>query len=299
MNTIQGVLPVIQTAFDEDDRLDADTTAREIDWLFAHGADGIVMGMVSETIRLCDQERDELLRLMVRATAGRGSVVASVGAESSVQALRHAQAAEDAGVDAHMAVPPALTRCAPEEVKRYYATLVTRTTRPIIVQDASGYLGNAIPTPVQADLYREFGDRVMFKPEAQPIGPHLSALRDATGGRAAVFEGTGGLALVDSFRRGIRGTMPGADLIWAIVALWRALHAGDEGRIRLIQGPLVALISLQTTLDAFLAVEKFLLQQQGVFRNERVRGPVGYHLDPETRHEILRLFQQLRDACQS
>ena len=36
---------------------------------------------------------------------------------------------------------------------------------------------------------------------------------------------------MDSYRRGIVGTMPGAELIEAIVALWNALVAGDQRRI--------------------------------------------------------------------
>ena len=143
-------------------------------------------------------------------------------------------------------------------------------------------------------LLDEFGaQRVMFKPEATPIGPRLSELRDATNGRASVFEGTGGIALVDSFHRGIVGTMPGADLIRAIVALWRALQANDEQKIRQISLPLCALISMQNSLDAFLAVEKYLLVKQGIFRNTLIRGPVGYVLDDETRREVDRLFELL------
>jgi 4-hydroxy-tetrahydrodipicolinate synthase len=133
----------------------------------------------------------------------------------------------------------------------------------------------------------------MFKPEATPIGPRLSELRDATNGKARVFEGTGGLALVDSFRRGIVGTMPGADLIRGIVALWRALQAGDAQRVDRISLPIIALVSMQNSLDAFLAIEKYLLVKQGIFRNTIVRGPVGYILDDETRREIDRLFDHI------
>ena len=46
----------------------------------------------------------------------------------------------------------------------------------------------------------------MFKPEATPIGPRLSELRDTTGGRAKIFEGTGGLALSED---GCETTVPG------------------------------------------------------------------------------------------
>jgi 4-hydroxy-tetrahydrodipicolinate synthase len=111
-----------------------------------------------------------------------------------------------------------------------------------------------------------------------------------------VFEGSGGIALVDSYRRGITGTMPGAEVCWAIVALWQALGDGDQKRVDAINGPLSALISLQTSLDAFIAVEKHLLVRQGVFTSARVRGPVGYRLDPETTAEVDRLYALLRDA---
>ena len=87
--------------------------------------------------------------------------------------------------------------------------------------------------------------------------------------------------------------MPGADLIDAIVALWRALQAGDDRRADDIAWPLSALVALQTGLDGFLAIEKYLLQKQGLFRNTLVRGPVAFRLDEETRREVDRLFDKL------
>jgi hypothetical protein len=55
-------------------------------------------------------------------------------------------------------------------------------------------------------------------------------------------------------------------------------------------------VALQTSLDAYLAVEKHLLVRQGVFRSPRVRGPVGYALDDATRAEVDRLFDRLQAA---
>ena len=153
-----------------------------------------------------------------------------------------------------------------------------------------------MPICLQAQLLDEYPGRVLFKPEAVPIGPRLTELREATGGAARVFEGAGGIALVDSYRRGIVGTMPGAEVCWALVALWDALRRGDQARIDAINGPLTALISTQTGLDGFIAVEKHLLVRQGVFNSARVRGPVGYRLDPESRYEVDRRFDLLREA---
>jgi 4-hydroxy-tetrahydrodipicolinate synthase len=150
---------------------------------------------------------------------------------------------------------------------------------------------------MQVRLLEEYGERVLFKPEAVPIGAKLSELQDATNGAARVFDGSGGISLVDSYRRGIVGTMPGAEICWAIVALWDALEADDVVRVGAINGPLNALVSLQTNLDAFIAVEKHLLHEQGVFPNTLMRGPVGFRLDGETVAEVDRLFDLILAAA--
>ncbi len=294
---LSGVLPVFQTPFHEDESIDYATLDRELDWLRAEGADGVVMAMVSEVLRLSGPERDELARHVCGRRKELGTVVISVGAESTHTAAGFAQRAQEYGAAALMAIPPVATRLGGEAVRAYYERVIRAVEIPVIVQDASGYLGQPLSIEMQADLLKMFGpDRVQFKPEAAPIGQRLSELREATGGRARVFEGTGGIALVDSHKRGVAGTMPGADLIRVLVPLWRALENGDMAAVNRLHGPLSALVTMQTSLDSFLAVEKHLLVRQGIFQNEIVRGPRGYELDEETRHEVNRLFDLLMEA---
>jgi dihydrodipicolinate synthase/N-acetylneuraminate lyase len=288
---LAGVVPVFQTPYRDDESIDFDALAREIEWLFANGADGVAMAMVSEILRLSTDERKELAAAACNASRGRGFVVISVGAESTRQAVDYAQHAESVGADALMAIPPVTTALDEDQLHRYFSEILRSVKLPLIVQDASGYVGRSMPISLYGRLLDDFGDRVYFKPEATPIGSRLSALREATGGKARVFEGTGGMALVDSFRRGIVGTIPGADLIRGIVALWRALKAGDDARAYRLSLPISALIALQTSLDAFLAIEKYLLVKQGIFTSALVRGPVGFVLDDETRREADRLFE--------
>ena len=295
VRTLGGVWPVFQTPYHADESIDYATLEREIAWLFEKGADGIVLAMVSEVLRLSAEERRQLAAASCKF-APPGRAIISVGAETSRLAEEYARHAEGCGAAGVMAVPPVSIGIGEDEMALYFSRIIRAISLPVIVQDASGYVGRPIPLSLYQKLLDEFGDRVYFKPEATPIGPRLSALRDATGGRAKVFEGTGGIALVDSYRRGIVGTIPGADLVWALVALWRALKAGDEKKIYRLSLPLIALVSLQTSLDAFLAIEKHLLVRQGIFRNTIVRGPVGYRLDDETRAEVDRLFVLLCEA---
>ena len=294
---LSGVLPVVQLPYHDDETIDWQTLRREVDFVFQNGAHGIVAAMVTEVLRLTDAERDELTVRLVEFAGGRGPVVASVGAESSWQAARHARATEQAGAAALMAIPPTNTRASASEVISYYERILAATSVPLVVQDASGYVGTPLPIAAQADLFRRHPERVMFKPEAQPLGQNLSLLREATEGKAAIFEGSGGIALLDLYRRGLADTMPGAEIVWAIRAEWDALEAGDLVRATALQGLIAPLVSLQYGLDGFLSIEKLLLHRQGIFPNRLVRGPVGFKLDAATENEVLRLFAALRELC--
>jgi len=299
MTDIRGVLPIAHTPFLASDEIDFPSFRRQIDWAFEQGATGFCTGMVSELLRLTADERVELTHQMAAMNEGRGVVVASVGAESTQQALAFAREAERAGCHAVMAIPPISTSLPEQEIVAYYQALAEAVDLPVIVQDASGYVGQPIPIAACVRLIDQYGpEKIMFKPEAAPIGPNLSALRDQSGRRARIFEGSGGILLVDSFRRGIVGTMPGMEMLDAIVALWQALERGDDDAVYRLFFPICALVALQLQagLDGFLAIEKYLLVKRGIFTYDYRRKPNTWDLDSETAAEVERLFDLLQSA---
>lgn len=292
---LRGVQPVFATPFKDNEELDLEALASELNWMADQGIDGLVMGMVSETLRLSGEERSLVTRVTCDVATNRNlASIISVGAESTDTAVSFARTAEESGATALMAIPPISEALPDSEVKAYYKAILNGTGIPLVVQDASGYVGRPFSIQLQAELLDEYGPRVLFKPEATPIGPRLSALRDATGGHAQVFEGTGGIALIDSYRRGIVGTMPGPDLCWALVLLWQLLGQDDFDSAYDLAAPLVSLVAIQSSLDSFVSVEKHLLKRQGVLPNSVARRPHSFELDQETCYEVDRLFDQLR-----
>jgi 4-hydroxy-tetrahydrodipicolinate synthase len=200
-----------------------------------------------------------------------------------------------------MAMPPPQTSLSSDAQLKYFTTLAEVVELPLIVQDASSYVGQAIPLSVHVDLLAQFGpDKVLFKPEASPLGPTISALRDATDGRASIFEGSGGILLIDSFRRGVAGTMPGMDLLDGINAIWQALRRGDEETAYCIHAPAAAIVSLQMQagLDGFLEIEKYILARRGIIRHAFRRPPIRWELDGETAAEVDRLLVRLQTALE-
>ena len=93
-------------------------------------------------------------------------------------------------------------------------------------------------------------------------------------------------------RRGIAGTMPGVEFLPGLVAIWNALERDDEATAYRIYFPVCALVALQLQagLDGFLAIEKYVLKQRGLFTTDLRRTPYGWQLDSETREEVDRLM---------
>jgi dihydrodipicolinate synthase/N-acetylneuraminate lyase len=166
---ISGVLPVFQTPFHMDESIDFATLDREIDWLFENGADGIVMAMVSETLRLSTDERRKLAAHVCEKVGDRGVTIISVGSESTHTSAALARDAEAVGADALMAIPPVATAATEYELAGYFEQILKATSIPLIIQDASGYVGKPMRISLQAQMLEHFPNRILFKPEAEPV----------------------------------------------------------------------------------------------------------------------------------
>jgi 4-hydroxy-tetrahydrodipicolinate synthase len=294
---LTGVLPIIQTPFDDQGRIDWKTLESEVNWAFSIGIAGLGTGMVSEVRSMSEEERAEFARKLVEAVDRRGPVFMAVTADCQEDSVRFAKAAAEAGCTAIMAAPPLKETLDADGFYGYFARLADTVEVPVIVQDASSYMGAAIPHSVYRKLLEKFDhEKIVFKPEAPPNGPCISALRDATQGKARIFEGSGGVYLIDSMRRGVEGTMPGMDLADGIVAVWQAMKRNDDETAYRIHLPICSIVSLQMQagLDGFLAIEKYLLKKRGIFPNENRREPVRWQLDRETADEVDRLFDRLQ-----
>jgi 4-hydroxy-tetrahydrodipicolinate synthase len=297
MKQLAGVFNVISTPIDNSDEIDQKTLKREIDWLIKCGSNGAVLAMVSEVLRFSASERRKQWQLSLEYLSDRIPLVVSVGAESAAIAVGLAKDAQKDGATAVMATPPSAFVASADEVKSYYQRIIEAVDITVIVQDASNYLGAPIELETYVELIDKYGDeRVQFKPEAKPVKERLEQLNKISNNRARVFEGQGGIDLLDTHPLGVKGTMPGAEVPWAIVGLWNALENKDLTTAQAIHTPLAKLISYQTTLDAYVAVEKYLLVKQGVFINTNQRGPVGFKLDEQTKSKIDLAYSELAAA---
>jgi dihydrodipicolinate synthase/N-acetylneuraminate lyase len=292
---IKGVLPVVLMPYTEQGSLDEAGFFLQTEHIFDVGCDGFVVGQVSELLRLTATERFRLAELCAKAAEGRGVSVMSTGAESAEAAVEFSRHAESVGVDALLVMHPATLALNDEEMFRYFAEVVQSVTVPVLVHHAKSFAPDPLSIEVQARLLEEFGEvKVQFKPEAAPTPVRVSQLRDRTGGRARIFEGDGGMVLLDSFHRGLAGTIPATEIAEVVVVLWRLLEAGERDKAeRLGHGLAYLMCHMMTSVDRYVSIAKYFLRKRNLINSTHIRGPVRYQLDDETRVEVDRTYTTL------
>ena len=290
----RGVYSVVQTPLDENDNIDQAIFKREIDWLIECGVKGLVLAMVSEVMRFSADERRLQWQSALKIINKRVPLIVSVGAESTAIAISLAKSAQADGATALMATPPAIFPATSDEIYTYYSEIIEAVKIPLIVQDASNYMGQPLDLELYGNLIEKYGtERVQFKPEAKPVKERAAALQEIAHGQARIFEGQSGIDLIDTHPLGLVGTMPGGEIPWAIIKLWNALESNDLELAKSIHNLVSQLVAFQQNIDGYVAVEKYLLVKQGIFESVRQRGPVRTILSSEVKIEIDQIFEKL------
>ncbi len=290
----RGVYSVVQTPLDENDNIDQAIFKREIDWLIECGVKGLVLAMVSEVMRFSADERRLQWQSALKIINKRVPLIVSVGAESTAIAISLAKSAQADGATALMATPPAIFPATSDEIYTYYSEIIEAVKIPLIVQDASNYMGQPLDLELYGNLIEKYGtERVQFKPEAKPVKERAAALQEIANGQARIFEGQSGIDLLDTHPLGLVGTMPGGEIPWAIIKLWNALESNDLELAKSIHNLVSQLVAFQQNIDGYVAVEKYLLVKQGIFESVRQRGPVRTILSSEVKIEIDQIFEKL------
>jgi 4-hydroxy-tetrahydrodipicolinate synthase len=103
-----GVFPATLCPFTESQEIDEDNLARYLSWLAGHeGIKGVVVnGHTGEITSLRNSERARVTSIATETVGDRVKVISGVCAEGSHDAIDQADAAQEAGADAILLMPP-------------------------------------------------------------------------------------------------------------------------------------------------------------------------------------------------
>lgn len=292
---IQGVLPVLIMPYNSDYSVDYESFKDQIKHNLSVGCDGVVMGQISEVSRLTTSERFEIAKIMSESVGDNAISIMSTGGESIYQAIEYSKQAESVGCDALLVMHPSMFGLSDDEMYRYFSKVIESVNIPVLIHHAKSLAKRPLSIEVQAKLLKNYGnEKVKFKPEAAPTAPKVSLLRDATNGEAEIFEGDGGMMLVDTYGRGLKGIIPATEISEITIALWDSLQANDKNKAREISNPLSYLMChMMSSIDTYLHLSKYLLHKRGIMNNTLIRGPLDAIVDKETYTEVELIYNDL------
>lgn len=291
---LEGVVPIVPTPFKENEEIDEDALRSLIDFAIASGLQAVCLpAYASEFYKLTDEEKLRVVKIAVEQSAGRIKIVAQSNHASLKVAIQLAQANVAAGAEViSLAVPRIFSL--PEDALKKYLTgfLQSIPDTPVLIQDFNPG-GSSISAGFIKNLMDENPNFKYLKLEEPLCAPKFEDIIRTTSGKIGLFEGWGGLYMLELIPLGIVGIMPGlavADILHKVFALRKA---GENAKaFDLFEKVMPQIFFSLQNMELFHYAEKELLMARGVLRNSIAR-QAAYIPDASTRNYIKELNQRI------
>jgi 2-keto-3-deoxy-L-arabinonate dehydratase len=274
MTKYEGIYPIALTTFDEHYEIDERSQLSLINYLIDCGVHGMaIFGNASEGYALSEAEKTRLMPLIIKEVRGRVPVFVSTGHTGTHVAVQLSKAAQDAGADGLMILPPYFLKPSAEDLFGYYQAISNAVSIPIMIQDAPLLTGVNIGAAQMARLAKECANIKLTKVEAPPTALKVTEVKQAVGDTMTIFGGLNGHFFLEELQRGARGTMPGSDMMPMFVRVWNCYEAGQHQEARALFNQYLPLIRFELQPGLGVAAMKQNLKAQGVIRQTTVRPP--------------------------
>jgi 4-hydroxy-tetrahydrodipicolinate synthase len=270
--SFRGVYPILATPFHEDESLDLESFDRLIRFMALVGVDGVtILGVLGESNRLLDREREQLIQTAVKA-AGSMPVIVGTSHSGTRAALGLSQMAEALGADAVMVTPQAEPVPNDDRVFEYYRTIAEGIRFPIVVQDHPASTNVHMSVPLILRIVREISRTAAIKEEATPTPPKIRALvQGMTERKVPILTGLGALYAQFDLEAGSSGFNTGFAFPEVLMAMVKATAAGDVKRAQTLYARFLPLIAFEQ--QPGVAVRKEILRLRGLIGSSRARHP--------------------------
>ena len=161
---LKGMGVALITPFKEDESVDYEALGRLVDFQLQNGTDYlVVLGTTAETPTLTEQEKKEIVSMVVSKVRGRIPVVLGVGGNctrSVVEKLKHDNFD---GIDAILSVVPYYNKPSQEGIYQHYKAISEATDLPIILYNVPGRTGVNMTAETTRRVARDFKNVVAVK----------------------------------------------------------------------------------------------------------------------------------------
>ncbi len=284
-----GVVPILATPFHADESVDTESLDRLVRFMAALGVDGVtVLGVLGESNRLSDRDREVAIRTAV-AAAGAMPVIVGASHPGTRATLDLVAMAADLGASGVMVAASAEPVPNDDRLFEYYRRVGEGSPLPIIVQDHPASTSVHMTVPLLVRIANEVPRIAGIKEEATPTPPKLRALRKALADRDLnIMTGLGALYGHFDLEAGSAGFNTGFAFPEVLMAMVAAARAADWATARRIYTRFLPLIVFEQ--QPGVAVRKDILRRRGLLAGNTVRHP-GAGLPPGAAEQLDALIE--------
>jgi 2-keto-3-deoxy-L-arabinonate dehydratase len=260
MNTeFSGIWPILYSFFGEDGNLDRAAMRCQVQACLTQNIQGLaVLGLATEVHKLTSDEQLKILKWAVDDLEGRLPLAATVSGPDASTQLQFAKKASDFGANWLILQPPSRRPLSEEECFNHFSEVMSSIQLPIAIQNAPEYLGVGLSIPKIIDLNQRHSHFKLLKGEGSAV--EVEQLIKALKSRMKVFNGRGGIELVDSLRAGCAGLIPAPELVDRQVQIYQFWRDGLTEEAEAIQKEILPMIVFNMqTIPHLLCYGKRLL----------------------------------------
>lgn len=291
---LTGVVPIIPTPFTKDEEIDDKALCNLIDFAVDGGIEAVCLpAYASEFYKLTDEEKLHVVKVAIDYAAGRIKIVAQSNNPSLRGAIKLAQANVKAGADVVSLAVPRIFNLPEDSLKEYLSGFLSSIPdTPVLIQDFNPG-GASISADFIKDLMNEHPNFKYLKLEEPLCAPKFEDIIRKTDGNIGLFEGWGGLYMLELIPLGIAGVMPGlgvSDILQKVFNLRK--NGEDKKAFSLFEKVMPQIFFSLQNMELFHYAEKELLMARGILSNSIVR-KAAYKPDPSSVNYIRELNQRI------
>ncbi|MDV2448771.1 4-hydroxy-tetrahydrodipicolinate synthase [Elizabethkingia anophelis] len=177
MNKLSGVGVALITPFNEDLSVDFDSLTKLVEFNIENGTSYlVVLGTTAEAATLNDEEKDKVVKHVIKINNGRLPLVLGIGGNNTAEVVKQINETDTSAFDAILSVSPYYNKPNQEGLYQHYKALAS-TGKNIIVYNVPGRTGQNIEASTTLRLANEFPNLVMIKEAAPNINQYFDILR--------------------------------------------------------------------------------------------------------------------------
>lgn len=145
MKDLGRLITAMVTPFDEKGQVDYKQARKLALACLKSGSDGVVLsGTTGESPTLTHEEELKLYIEVKSVVGNSGSIIAGTGSNSTAEAVKATQSAEEAGVDACLLVTPYYNKPSQEGLYQHFKTIAQSTSLPCIMYNVPSRTGTTL-----------------------------------------------------------------------------------------------------------------------------------------------------------